>query len=112
MLNKFTLKDKIFFLKEMSYLLNWWVSIPVALETIKNNTEKQSVKQVCDDIYSFIKRWETFSRALTALDEYFTEWDVNKIPKPNRDSERFVKYSNGDVYYTNNHYETFIKIIN
>jgi len=42
----------------------------------------------------------------------YTEWDVNKIPKPNRDSERFVKSSNGDVYYTNNHYETFIKIIN
>ena len=79
MFNKFTLKDKIFFLKEMAYLLNWWVSIPVALETIKNNTEKQSVKQVCDDIYSFIKRWETFSRALTALDEYFTEWDARII---------------------------------
>ena len=79
MLTKFTLKDKIFFLKEMSYLLNWWVSIPVALETIKSNTEKESVKKVCDEIYYYIKKWETFSRALTALDEYFSEWDVRII---------------------------------
>ena len=75
----FSLKDKIFFLKELSYLLNWWVSIPVALETIKNNTEKQSVKYVCDEIYKLIKRWETFSRSLTALDEYFSEWDAKII---------------------------------
>ena len=76
---RFSLKDKIFFLKELSYLLNGWVSIPVALETIKNNTEKQPVKYVCDEIYKLIKRWETFSRALTALDGYFSEWDAKII---------------------------------
>ena len=75
----FSLKDKIFFLKELSYLLNWWVSIPVALETIKENSENETVKYICWEIYSMIKRWETLSRSLTVLDEYFTEWDVNII---------------------------------
>jgi len=76
---KFSLKDKIFFLKELSYLLNWWVSIPVALQTIKNNTEKESIKYVCEQIDKLIRRWETISRALTVLDDYFTEWDVKII---------------------------------
>jgi len=75
----FSLKDKIFFLKELSYLLKWWVSIPVALETIKDNSENDTIKHICWEIYSLIKKWETLSRSLTVLDEYFTEWDVNII---------------------------------
>ena len=75
----FSLKDKIFFLKELSYLLNGGVSIPVTLETIKTNTEKKSVKDVCDHLYSYIKRWETLSRAILTMDNYFTEWDARII---------------------------------
>ncbi len=77
--SKFTLKDKIFFLKELSYLLNWWVSIPTALQTIWENTEDETVMYICEEIYNMIKKWETLSRALSILDEYFTEWDVNII---------------------------------
>ncbi len=77
--NKFWLKNKIFFFKELSYLLNWWVSITVALETIKSNSENEWVKYVCSEIYNILKRWETFSRALSALDNYFTEWDAKII---------------------------------
>lgn len=79
LIQKFSLKDKIFFLKELAYLLKWWLSIPVALETIKNNTEKKIIQDICDKIFMLIKRWETLSRSLTALDEYFTEWDVKII---------------------------------
>jgi len=75
----FRLKDKIFFLKELAYLLWWWVSIPVTLETIKNNTENSKIKYICEQIFSMIKRWETLSRSLTVLDKYFTEWDVKII---------------------------------
>lgn len=76
---RFTLKDKIFFLKELSYLLWWWVSIPVALKTIKDNTENETIKSICDQIFSLIKKWETLSRSLVVLDKYFTEWDVKII---------------------------------
>jgi len=79
LVSKFLIKDKVFFLKELSYLLKGWLSIPIALETIKNNTEKESVKYVCDTIFSMIKKWETLSRSLTVLDKYFTEWDVKII---------------------------------
>ena len=79
LVSKFSVKDKVFFLKELSYLLKGWLSIPVALETIKNNTEKESVQYVCDVVFSMIKKWETLSRSLTVLEKYFTEWDVKII---------------------------------
>lgn len=41
----------------------------------------------------------------------YREFDVsNKLPNAPRDSERFVVGSDGSVYYTNDHYLTFIKI--
>ncbi|OCG38884.1 VENN motif pre-toxin domain-containing protein [Gilliamella sp. Bif1-4] len=41
----------------------------------------------------------------------YREFDVNnKIQGQARDAERFVQGSNGSVYYTNNHYQTFIKV--
>lgn len=79
LVSKFSIKDKVFFLKELSYLLKGWLSIPVALETIKNNTEKESVQYVCDTIFSMVKKWETLSRSLTVLDKYFIEWDIKII---------------------------------
>jgi len=79
LLQKFSIKDKIFFLKELSYLLKGWLSIPVTLQTIKNNTEKELIQYICDVIFSMIKKWETLSRSLTVLDKYFTEWDIKII---------------------------------
>ncbi len=41
----------------------------------------------------------------------YKEYDVNnKIFGKNRDAERFVKGSDGSIYYTDNHYESFKKI--
>ena len=42
----------------------------------------------------------------------YREFDVNnKIAGQARDAERFIRGSDGSVYYTNNHYQTFIKLI-
>ena len=41
----------------------------------------------------------------------YKEYDVNnKIPNVDRDKCRFIRGSDGSVYYTDNHYITFIKI--
>lgn len=43
---------------------------------------------------------------------HYREFDVNdKIPGQGRDSERFVVDDNGRIYYTPDHYDTFIEII-
>ena len=42
----------------------------------------------------------------------YNEYDVNnKIPGQSRDAERFVRGDDGSVYYTDDHYSTFRKII-
>lgn len=41
----------------------------------------------------------------------YKEFDVNnKLPDSTRDAQRFVKGSDGSVYYTDDHYKTFTKI--
>ena len=41
----------------------------------------------------------------------YREFDVNNKVSGNRDSERFVRGSDGRTYYTNDHYNTFLEII-
>ncbi len=41
----------------------------------------------------------------------YKEFDVNnKLPNANRDEQRFITGSDGSIYYTDDHYSTFIKI--
>ena len=41
----------------------------------------------------------------------YREFDVNnKIAGQSRDAERLIRGSDNSVYYTNNHYQTFIKL--
>ncbi|SKA15559.1 ribonuclease, partial [Pilibacter termitis] len=40
----------------------------------------------------------------------YKEFDVNNYNGINRDSERFVRGSDGSTYYTDDHYRTFTKI--
>ena len=77
--SKFSLKDKIFFLRELSYLIEWWVNLPTAIDTIYKNTENTKLQYICDQVNKIIKKWEPLSKALMKLDEYFNEWDVNII---------------------------------
>ena len=44
-------------------------------------------------------------------DNTYKEFDVNvRTPGASRDSIRFVSGSDGTVYYTNDHYQTFTRI--
>ncbi|MBZ2119536.1 ribonuclease domain-containing protein [Streptococcus infantis] len=41
----------------------------------------------------------------------YREFDINsKIVDSTRDAERFVKGSDGSLYYTDKHYEQFIRV--
>ena len=61
---RFSLKDKILFLKQLAYLLKWWVSITEAIDTIKNSTENKIIKHLCEQIHYYLVRWEKLSRIL------------------------------------------------
>ena len=62
------------------------------------------------------KKFRNADNVLPTTDQYNTpitykEFDVNnKLPSRGRDGERFVRGSDGSVYYTEDHYKTFKKI--
>ncbi len=72
-------QDKVFFFKEMSYMLKWWVGIMEAVETIRHSTDNYAVKEITRGINKFLHRWKTLSHALNRLPDYFDEWDYNVV---------------------------------
>ncbi|QJS45989.1 hypothetical protein EEJ46_10675 [Lactiplantibacillus plantarum] len=41
----------------------------------------------------------------------YREFDINnKIPNKPRDAERFLMDNKGHIYYTNNHYASFLRV--
>ncbi len=77
--SRFSLKDKIFFFRELAYLLEWGIGIPVAMDTIYQNTENTKLQYICSEVNNLIRQWEPISKALTRLDEFFNEGDINII---------------------------------
>lgn len=77
--SRFSLKDKIFFFRELAYLLEWGIGIPVAMDTIYQNTENTKLQYICSEVNTLIRQWEPISKALTRLDEFFNEWDIHII---------------------------------
>ena len=41
----------------------------------------------------------------------YKEWDVKNHNGHSRDASRFITWTDGSVYYTDNHYESFVKIL-
>ncbi len=77
--SSFWLKEKIFFFKELWYLINWWVWILEAVETIKDNTDNYALKYICQWIIKSLNEWKSFSHSLLEFLEYFEQWDVSII---------------------------------
>lgn len=76
---KFSLRSKIFFLREIWYLIKWWVSMLEAVSLIKDNSDNEVLKSICSQIYISLKSWENLNRSLSRLPKYFNDWDVNII---------------------------------
>jgi len=75
----FGTKDKIFFYREMSYLIEWWVSILESVNTIAGTTDNYAIKQICQVIAWELNTGQSFSKALGKLTKYFSKGDVNII---------------------------------
>ncbi len=75
----FWIKEKIFFFRQISYLLRWGVWVLESIKLVKENTDKSSIVYICDTIYNSLKKWESFSRSIGKLPNYFNDWDVNII---------------------------------
>lgn len=71
----FSGKDKILLLKQLAYLLKWWVSLVEALQILIESTDNFAIKDIANTVLGFIKRGKPLSYAFNRLPDFFTEWD-------------------------------------
>lgn len=77
--NRFGVRDKIFFFKELSYLLSGGVAIIEALTVISESSDDYAMKEIASTIKSHIKAGKNLSYALNRLPAYFDESDYNIV---------------------------------
>ncbi len=71
----FSSKDKIFFFKELSYMLQWWVSLIEAIKTLYTTSANYAVKDIAKSIDWYLRSGKPLSFAVQRLYEYFDQWD-------------------------------------
>lgn len=77
--SRFGIKDKIFFYKELSYLLTGWVSIIQALEVIWSSSTHYAVKSIAQWLRTHILAGKQLSYAMSRLPDYFDQGDYSII---------------------------------
>lgn len=75
-LSPFTTKDKVFFYRELAFLLEWWVSEVVALDIVKKTSEKTSLQYISESLMKDLNQGESFAAGMMRLPTYFPESDV------------------------------------
>ncbi len=75
----FWTKDKILFFKEVSYLLNWGVSLVDAINIIGDSSDNYALKEISRNILAFLRKGKSFSYALNRLPDYFDQWDYTIV---------------------------------
>lgn len=77
--SNFGSKDKIFFLKELGYLLKGGVGVIDAIQTIHDNTDNYALQEITSNIYGMLKAGKPLSYTLSRESSYFDEGDVTII---------------------------------
>lgn len=75
----FWTKDKILFFKEVSYLMNGWVSLVDAMNIIGDSSDNYALKEISRNILAFLRKGKSFSYALNRLPDYFDQWDYTIV---------------------------------
>ena len=77
--SSFGSKDKIFFFKELAYMLKWWVGLVHAVDTIRDSTDNYAVKDISIWVKKYLELGKSLSYALSRLPDYFDEWDYSVV---------------------------------
>ena len=77
--SSFRSSDKIFFFRELSYMLKWWVWLVTAVNTISQWTDNYAVREIANLINKYLMTWKSLSYAMDRLPDYFDEWDCNVV---------------------------------
>ena len=77
--SRFGIKDKIFFFREIWYLLQGGVWLVDALSVIASSSSNYALKDMSTKLLHYVNQWKNFSYGLNRLPEYFTESDYGII---------------------------------
>lgn len=77
--SRFGVREKIFFFKELAYLLWGGVSIIQALAVIADSSEDYALKDIAATMKNYISAGKSLSYAMNRLPDYFDESDYNII---------------------------------
>jgi len=75
--SRFGSQEKILFLKELWYLIKWWVGILEALETIKANTDNYALKKIVQEMIDDTRSGKSLSYSFMKNTKYFDNGDVS-----------------------------------
>lgn len=103
-LGYFSIKQKVFLFRELSFLIEGWVSIVDAVLIIKSGTDKWSIKKICDEMYNALNKGETLSYSMGELPRYFNQGDNNIIRSGEESWEltRVLKYLADEYEFIHN----------
>lgn len=72
----FGISDKVFFFKELWYLLKGWVSIIDAVKTLNMSTNNLKLQEITRYIFDMLDNGKSFTYALSRMGQHFSAGDV------------------------------------
>lgn len=75
----FWTQEKIFFFKELSYMLAGGVSIVESIDIIARSSDNYAVKEIAKQCKTYLNEGRSLSYALTRLKEYFDDGDISIV---------------------------------
>jgi len=77
--SSFGIQEKIFFFKELAYLIDGGVSLMEAIQIVYDSTDNYAIKEIATTIKSHINNGKPVSYALSRLLDYFDDADITIV---------------------------------
>lgn len=76
---KVSIKDKYNFYEYLSVMLDSWISISEALESVSSRTKNEFFKEKIKELLVFISSWDSFSKAMKKMPDIFDASEFSMI---------------------------------
>jgi len=76
LIKKVSLVDKFNFYEYLSVMLDWWVTIMSALESVKNRVKNPYFRKQIEEIQVFMSTWDSLSKAMKKKPNIFSNREI------------------------------------
>lgn len=74
-----SLIDKFNFYEYLSIMLDWWVTITSALESVSNKIKNLYFKKKINELFLFISSWDNLNKAMKKLPDVFSQSEYSIV---------------------------------